>query len=36
VSGFTAVDIACIPQDSRAAAVGTFDGFLLHFVSSPL
>ena len=32
---FTAVNIACIPQDSRAAAVGTFDGFLLHFVSPP-
>ena len=32
VSGFTAVDIACIPQDSRAAAVGTADGFFLHFV----
>ena len=31
VSGFTAVDIACIPQDSRAAAVGTADGFFLHF-----
>ena len=30
-TGFTAIDIACIPQDSRAAAVGTFDGFLLHF-----
>jgi len=35
VSGFTAVDISCIPQDSRAAAVGTADGFFLHFVSSP-
>ena len=31
VSRFTAVDIACIPQDSRAAAVGTADGFFLHF-----
>ena len=35
-TGFTAVNVACIPQDSRAAAVGTADGFLLHFVSSPL
>ena len=32
VSGFTAIDITCIPQDSRAAAVGTADGFFLHFV----
>ena len=31
VSGFTAVDITCIPQDSRTAAVGTADGFFLHF-----
>jgi len=36
VTGFTAVDIACIPQDSRAAAVGTADGFFLHFVITPL
>ena len=32
VSRFTAVDITCIPQDSCAAAVGTSDGFFLHFV----
>ena len=36
VSRFTAVDIACIPQDSRAAAVGTADGLFLHFVITPL
>ena len=33
---FTAVDIACIPQDSRAAAVGTADGFFLYFMITPL
>ena len=33
---FTTVDIACIPQDSRAAAVGTADGFFLYFMITPL
>ena len=33
---FTTVDIACIPQDSRAAAVGTADGFFLYFMITTL